>query len=68
MTTFQIKEDRMKYHKDLIQSFREGELSKEFVDAYPEKVKQMIREGNVRPEEVKKARNVWTGDTTYYKD
>jgi len=66
MTSSTIKEERMKYQKDIIQSFREGQLSKEFVETYPEKVKQMVQEGHVSSNEVKMAKNVWS-DLSYYK-
>ncbi len=65
VTTDQIKEDRKIYRKDLIQPFKDGHLSREFAEAYPEKVQQMVKEGNITTEEVQSARDVW--DLDYYK-
>jgi ketol-acid reductoisomerase len=65
ITTESIRDDRKKYSKDILQSFRDGQLSKEYVEAYPEKVKQMIKEGNVSIEEANKAKNTWS-DLEYY--
>jgi len=33
-TSLSIKEDRKKYEKDILQPFRAGELSKEYVECY----------------------------------
>ena len=65
VTTEQIREDRKIFKKDLYQPFRGGELSKEYVKAHPDSVKQMVAEGNVTKEEVKGAKRVWGLD--YYK-
>lgn len=54
-----IKDERPKYLKSMIQSHRQGELSKEFVELYPQKVKQMVDAGKITKEEVRKAKNVW---------
>lgn len=54
-----IKDDRVKYLKSQIQSHRGGELSKEFVQLYPEKTKGMIKAGVVTKEQVKRAKRVW---------
>lgn len=60
-TTERVKEDRKK-HKDLIiQPFREGQLSKEYIDKYGTK------NLNATPEEIKNAKNVWKSDLEYYK-
>jgi hypothetical protein len=66
ITTDQIKEDRKIFKSDLTQPFRDGHLAREFVKAYPEKVKQMIDEGHITEEEVKKSKDVW--DLDYYKN
>ncbi len=66
MTSGEIKESRKIFKKDIVQPFRDKQLSKEYVKAYPEKVKQMIKEGNITEEEVKKAKPVW--DLDYYKE
>jgi hypothetical protein len=66
ITTESIKEDRKIFKKDITQPFRNGSLSKEYVDAYPEKTKQMIQEGHITEIEAKEAKNVWT-ESEYYK-
>ena len=60
-----IREDRKKFKKDLTQPFKGGELTKEYVDAHPQSVKEMIKEGHVTQKEVRKAKNLW--DLDYYK-
>jgi len=57
-----IKEGRKKYKKELLQPYRQGELSKEYIDAYPHQVKTMIKEGAVTRKQVEKAKNVWYKD------
>lgn len=60
-TTEQIKSDRKEFASDLIQPFREGELSKEYIEKYgTSKIK-------VSKEEIKKAKTVWKQDLEYYK-
>ena len=54
-----IKEDRQKYFKSMIQPFRDGELSKEYCEAYPQSVGKMIKEGHISEKEVSKAKPVW---------
>lgn len=51
-----IKEERMEYKDQTIQPFRNGEVSKEYLDLYGTKYI------DVAPEEVKSARNVWDRD------
>ena len=65
ITTDAIREDRKVFKKDLTQPFRDGHLAKEYVEAYPERVKKMIEEKHITKEEVKKAKDVWGLD--YYK-
>ena len=49
-----IKDDRVEYFNSIVQPYREGELSKEYVEAHG-------TEGiDVTEQEVKKAKNVWT--------
>ena len=57
--TESIKEERKRFAKDIIQPFRAGELSKEYVDKWGTKHLK------VTPEEVKKAKNTWS-ELTYY--
>lgn len=61
-TTNQIKEDRLTYANDMLQSHRGGELSREFLEAHPNRAKQMIRDGAITKEEVKKSKYVWHKD------
>jgi len=66
VTTESIKEDRKKYADTIVQPFRQGQLAKEFVEAYPDRVKEMVKEKNITQEEVKNAKPVWT-EESYYK-
>lgn len=64
--TYEFVPDRIKEqyksHKDqTIQPFRNGQLSKEYVDLYGTKYI------NATEEEVKNAKNVW-GELSYYKE
>ena len=68
VTTESIKKDRKIYQKDLYQPFRQNELSKEYVEAYPDRIKEMVKEGHVTKEEIKNAKNVWTESEYYRKD
>lgn len=49
-----MKVDREKHWNDIVQPFRGGEASKEFMEAYPSKAKKMFTET-----ERKKAKHVW---------
>lgn len=49
-----IKEDRKKYFNDIVQPWRGGQASKEFIEAYPKKSQKMFT-----AEERKKAGYVW---------
>lgn len=56
-TSKSIKHQRKEYAKSIIQPYRDGEVSKEYLDAYGKK--------NIRATEkqIKQSRNVW-GDIT----
>ncbi len=58
-----IKQQRREFAPDMLQPWREGQLSKEYLDKHgTENIK-------VTPEEVKNAKNVWKGDLgDYYSD
>lgn len=58
-TTDSIKEERKRFAKDIIQPFRAGELSKEYVEAWGAKHLK------VSAEEIKKARPTWQ-ENNYY--
>lgn len=53
-TTAIIKSQRQEYAKDLIQPFRDGEPSREFIEAYPKKAEKIFSS-----ETRKKAKNTW---------
>ncbi len=55
LTTNAIKEERGSYGKSIIQPYRSGEVSKEFVDTFPNKAKTMFTE-----KERTSAKPVWT--------
>jgi len=59
-TSDEIKEGRRKYGKSILQKYREGELSKEFLTAYPERRDAMIEKGIITKEQAKSAKNVWS--------
>lgn len=58
-TTEKIREDRKKFKKDLYQPWREGEISKEFLDTYPDKAKEMVKEGIITKKQHDSAKEVW---------
>jgi len=51
------KAERKRFFKDTLQPYRQGELSKEYVDAYPNKAKEMATK-----EEISKAKDIWKGE------
>ena len=59
-TSHNIKEERKKYFKSTIQKYREGQLSREFIEAYPERAKAMVKEGIHTEKEIKQAKDVWS--------
>lgn len=54
-TSESIKLQRRERKDDIIQPFRKGELSKEYIEKYGTKRLK------VTPEEIRKAKNVWNG-------
>ena len=56
----EVKDQRNKYAKSLLQPFRQGKLSKEWAKAYPKKTKKMVKDGTITQQEVDKAKPVWT--------
>lgn len=50
-----IKQERKQYARDLLQPRREGEPSREFIEAYPKQSQSIFTEAERR-----KARKVWT--------
>lgn len=62
MTTKEIKESRVQYAKEIIQPFREGVVSKEYLEAYGDKGIKATKQ------EIKNAKYVWHGiEGNYYK-
>lgn len=58
-TSEDIKEGRKEFGRSTLQRFRDGKLSKEFIEAYPETKKSMIKEGVITDKQAKNAKNVW---------
>lgn len=56
MTSQTVKEERDKYARSIVQPYRNGVLSKEYLDMYGTK--------GINPsdKDIKGAKNVWTGD------
>lgn len=57
-----IHDDRVTYANDQIQSHRGGELSREFLEAHPKRAKEMLKNGVITKEQVKKSKRVWGND------
>lgn len=60
-TTEAIRQGRKQYRKELLQPFRGGEVSKEYLDAYPHAKKGMIKEGIITKKQARNAKEVWKG-------
>ena len=58
-TSQEIKEGRKQYKDEIIQPFRSGEVSKEYIDKYG------YQRLGITKEEADKAKNVWS-DSEYY--
>lgn len=56
------QEERLRFAPDTIQSHRQGDLSKEWVERYPDRTKGMVEAGMVTQEDVDKAKDVWKQD------
>lgn len=54
VTTESIKQGRREYWNSIVQPIRDDKLSKEYVEAYPEKAAERYT-----PEEIKKAKILW---------
>lgn len=57
-----LQEERVKYANDQLQSHRGGQLSREFIEAHPKQAKQMLKDGAITKEDVKKSKYVWKSD------
>lgn len=61
-TSNEIREERKADSKSILQPFRKGELSKEYVDQWgADKLA-------VSPQEIRNAKPVWNSDLNYYKN
>ena len=58
-TSEDIKEGRKEHFGSIVQKYRDGQLSKEFVDRYPERARAMVKEKIHTEKEIKNAKNVW---------
>lgn len=56
------QEQRKQHRKELTQPWRDGEISREFLDYYPDKKEQMIKEKIITREQANKAKKVWGND------
>ena len=54
-----VHKDRVTYASDQLQSHRGGNLSREFVEVNPGRIKKMIKEGALTKKEVKDSKYVW---------
>ena len=57
-----VKEDRVKYAGDMVQSHRGGQFSREYAELYPERTKQMLKDGALSTKDVEKSSYVWGKD------
>lgn len=57
-----VKEDRVKYAGDMVQSHRGGQFSREYAELYPERTKQMLKDGALSIKDVEKSSYVWGKD------
>ena len=57
-----LLKERERFAPDMVQSHRQGELSREYVEVYPEKVASMMKDGVLSRDEVKNSKYVWGKD------
>lgn len=62
VTTQSIKDGRVQFASDMVQSHRQGQLSREYVELYPDKAEGMVKEGVITKRDVEKSKYVWKGD------
>lgn len=65
-TTDAIRKAREEFAGDQIQSHRGGELSREYVELYPDRVRGMVKEGALSKKDVEKSKYVWQKDVKYW--
>ena len=58
-TPQRIKDERKEYAADQLQSHRGGNLSREWVETYPVKARELVKAGIITKQEVKKSKYVW---------
>lgn len=61
-TTDEIKEGRKEYRDELRQAWRQGEISKEYLDANPDHKQGMIKDGIITKDQADNAKEVWGND------
>ena len=57
-----VQEARRKHRKELLQPYREGQFSQEFKEAYPDKSRDMVKQGVISKKQYKNAKKVWGND------
>lgn len=62
MVPQKFHEERRIYANDMLQSHRGGQLSREFLEAHPQRAKQMLRDKAITKEDVKSSKYVWNKD------
>jgi len=62
MVPDEMKEARKQYADEQVQPYRQGQLSREFVNLHPDKVKGMVKSGIVTKQQVKQSKHVWKND------
>lgn len=53
------QEQRKQHRKNLTQPYRDGAFSAEFKEYFPDKAKQMVKEGVITQKQYDKAKPVW---------
>jgi hypothetical protein len=64
-TTDSIKHDRKVYAQDILTPHRKGQLSKEWLKVYG---KDKAKQHGFTDTEIKHAKNVWSGDISFYRE
>lgn len=58
-TKSRIQDQRREHRKFLTQPFRDGQVSKEYLDYYPGQKEKMIKEGIITKKQADNAKEVW---------
>ena len=54
------QQQRKEHRTALLQPWRQGEISKEFLDAYPDQKRSMIKDGVITEKQAQNAKEVWS--------